>query len=143
MTLWTPLPIHISLLCKILLMSIKEKYTKTTTIDQPYISRTFFPFRLDVRSNNIAGKGLCALTDAMKMNQTLTHIFIWGNKLEESAAIVSSTFLMICIEKTLLLFVFLKVKTRIFVCLMLLNISVNSYGNVRDIASVFVNDIQI
>ena len=43
-----------------------------------------------MRSNNIGGKGLCALSDAMKLNQTLTHIFIWGNRLEESAAIVST-----------------------------------------------------
>lgn len=42
---------------------------------------------LDVRTNNIGGKGLCALSDAMKINQTLKQIFIWGNKLEESAAI--------------------------------------------------------
>lgn len=42
---------------------------------------------LDVRTNNIGGKGLCSLTDAMKMNATLTQIYIWGNKLEESAAI--------------------------------------------------------
>ena len=46
--------------------------------------------RLDVRTNNISGKGLCALSDAMKINQTLKQIFIWGNKLEESAAIVSN-----------------------------------------------------
>ena len=51
--------------------------------------KKFFTCRLDVRSNNIGGKGLCALSDAMKLNQTLTHIFIWGNRLEESAAIVS------------------------------------------------------
>ena len=53
------------------------------------VKQIFFACRLDVRSNNIGGKGLCALSDAMKLNQTLTHIFIWGNRLEESAAIVS------------------------------------------------------
>ena len=53
------------------------------------VKQIFFASRLDVRSNNIGGKGLCALSDAMKLNQTLTHIFIWGNRLEESAAIVS------------------------------------------------------
>ncbi|WAR14668.1 LRC34-like protein, partial [Mya arenaria] len=42
---------------------------------------------LDVRTNNITGKGLCALSDALKMNATLNKIFIWGNVLEETAAI--------------------------------------------------------
>merc|ERR1712150_389950 len=36
------------------------------------------------------GKGLCALSDALKMNSTLCKIFIWGNVLEESAAIAFS-----------------------------------------------------
>ncbi|XP_076086735.1 leucine-rich repeat-containing protein 34-like isoform X1 [Mytilus galloprovincialis] len=42
---------------------------------------------LVVTSNNIGSKGLCALADAMKTNTTLTNIYIWGNKLEEPAAI--------------------------------------------------------
>ena len=51
--------------------------------------------RLDIRTNNICGKGLCSLTDAMKMNYTLTKVYIWGNNLEESAAIVSFTVLLL------------------------------------------------
>jgi hypothetical protein len=47
-------------------------------------------FSLVVTTNNIGSKGLCALADAMKTNTTLTNIYIWGNKLEEPAAIVSS-----------------------------------------------------
>lgn len=42
---------------------------------------------LVVTSNNIGSKGLCALADSLKMNRTLTSIYIWGNKLEEPAAI--------------------------------------------------------
>lgn len=42
---------------------------------------------LVVTTNNIGSKGLCALADAMKTNTTLTNIYIWGNKLEEPAAI--------------------------------------------------------
>ncbi|KAL4221640.1 Leucine-rich repeat-containing protein 34 [Mactra antiquata] len=48
---------------------------------------------LDVRTNNICGKGLCSLSDAMKMNNSLTQIYIWGNKLEESAAIAFANLL--------------------------------------------------
>ncbi|XP_052212877.1 leucine-rich repeat-containing protein 34-like isoform X2 [Dreissena polymorpha] len=48
---------------------------------------------LDVRTNNIRGKGLCSLSDAMKMNPTLTKIFIWGNNLEETAAIAFANLL--------------------------------------------------
>uniref|UniRef100_A0A665WCU4 Leucine rich repeat containing 34 n=1 Tax=Echeneis naucrates TaxID=173247 RepID=A0A665WCU4_ECHNA len=36
-----------------------------------------------VNSNNIRTKGLLALTEAMKANTTLTHVYIWGNYLEE------------------------------------------------------------
>ena len=39
-------------------------------------------------SNEIAGRGLCALADCMKMNSTLNDVYIWGNDLEESASIV-------------------------------------------------------
>ncbi|XP_052761064.1 leucine-rich repeat-containing protein 34-like isoform X2 [Mya arenaria] len=48
---------------------------------------------LDVRTNNITGKGLCALSDALKMNATLNKIFIWGNVLEETAAIAFANLL--------------------------------------------------
>ena len=47
-----------------------------------------FRCRLVVAYNNIGNKGLCALADCMKVNTTLTKIFIWGNKLEEPATIV-------------------------------------------------------
>ncbi|XP_064599186.1 leucine-rich repeat-containing protein 34-like [Liolophura sinensis] len=42
---------------------------------------------LVVVSNNIRGKGLCALADIMKVNSSLVSLFIWGNVLEESACI--------------------------------------------------------
>ncbi|XP_058481528.1 leucine-rich repeat-containing protein 34 [Solea solea] len=38
---------------------------------------------LSVNNNNIRTDGLLALTHAMKANATLTHIYIWGNHLEE------------------------------------------------------------
>ncbi|KAM9332671.1 leucine-rich repeat-containing protein 34 [Pholidichthys leucotaenia] len=38
---------------------------------------------LSVRSNGIRTKGLLSLVQAMKTNTTLTHIYIWGNQLEE------------------------------------------------------------
>ena len=59
------------------------------------INVSIFIDRLDIRTNNICGKGLCSLTDAMKMNYTLTKVYIWGNNLEESAAIVSFTVLLL------------------------------------------------
>ncbi|XP_072234507.1 leucine-rich repeat-containing protein 34 [Leuresthes tenuis] len=39
---------------------------------------------LSVRSNSIRTEGLLSLAQAMKKNKTLTHIYIWGNHLEES-----------------------------------------------------------
>lgn len=45
---------------------------------------------LVVSFNNIGNKGLCALADALKVNTSLKQIFIWGNKLEEPATIVST-----------------------------------------------------
>ncbi|XP_016886881.1 leucine-rich repeat-containing protein 34 isoform X2 [Cynoglossus semilaevis] len=38
---------------------------------------------LSVKSNNITTQGLLALTRAIKANTTLTHIYVWGNHLEE------------------------------------------------------------
>jgi len=42
---------------------------------------------LSVKYNNIRAEGLCALADFLHYNKTLTHIFIWGNHLEEPACI--------------------------------------------------------
>ncbi|XP_075308836.1 leucine-rich repeat-containing protein 34 [Odontesthes bonariensis] len=39
---------------------------------------------LSVKSNSIRTEGLLSLAQAMKKNKTLTHIYIWGNYLEES-----------------------------------------------------------
>ncbi|KAL1006543.1 hypothetical protein UPYG_G00073640 [Umbra pygmaea] len=38
---------------------------------------------LSIPSNNIATAGLVSLCEAMQANGTLTHIYIWGNRLEE------------------------------------------------------------
>ncbi|KAJ8010759.1 hypothetical protein DPEC_G00078490 [Dallia pectoralis] len=38
---------------------------------------------LSIPSNNIATAGLVSLCQAMQATSTLTHIYIWGNKLEE------------------------------------------------------------
>ncbi|KAM8731127.1 leucine-rich repeat-containing protein 34 isoform 1-T1 [Acanthopagrus schlegelii] len=38
---------------------------------------------LSVSSNNIRTEGLLSLAQAMKVNKTLSHIYIWGNHLEE------------------------------------------------------------
>ncbi|NXX33649.1 LRC34 protein, partial [Nicator chloris] len=39
---------------------------------------------LSVVSNNITGKGLLALAQAMESNVKLSHIYIWGNKIDGS-----------------------------------------------------------
>ncbi|NWT66007.1 LRC34 protein, partial [Prunella himalayana] len=39
---------------------------------------------LSVVSNNITGKGLVALAQTMHSNMTLSHVYIWGNKLDRS-----------------------------------------------------------
>lgn len=44
--------------------------------------------RLSIKHNNIHSEGLCAFADSMKYNSTLSHIYIWGNHLEEPACIV-------------------------------------------------------
>lgn len=48
-----------------------------------------FLHRLSVVSNNIEGKGLVALSQSMKTNPTLSHIYIWGNKFDEATCVVS------------------------------------------------------
>ncbi|XP_014794265.1 PREDICTED: leucine-rich repeat-containing protein 34 isoform X1 [Calidris pugnax] len=45
---------------------------------------------LSVVSNNISGKGLTALADAMKANMELSYIYIWGNKFDEATCIAFS-----------------------------------------------------
>ncbi|NXU42069.1 LRC34 protein, partial [Drymodes brunneopygia] len=37
---------------------------------------------LSIVSNNITGRGLLALSEAMQSNTKLSHIYIWGNKLD-------------------------------------------------------------
>lgn len=48
--------------------------------------------RLSVVSNNITDEGLVALAHAMQANTTLTHIYIWGNKIGTNASVVSGWF---------------------------------------------------
>ncbi|XP_056155494.1 leucine-rich repeat-containing protein 34 [Lampris incognitus] len=38
---------------------------------------------LSITSNNIGGEGLVSLAKALQINRTLTHLYIWGNRLEE------------------------------------------------------------
>ncbi|KAM9007351.1 leucine-rich repeat-containing protein 34 isoform 3-T4 [Ara ararauna] len=45
---------------------------------------------LSVVSNNISGKGLVALSDAMKTNTELSCIYIWGNKFDEATCMAFS-----------------------------------------------------
>ncbi|NXX11386.1 LRC34 protein, partial [Podargus strigoides] len=45
---------------------------------------------LSVVSNNISGKGLVALSDAMKTNKALSYIYIWGNKFDEATCMAFS-----------------------------------------------------
>ncbi|TRZ17377.1 hypothetical protein HGM15179_009736 [Zosterops borbonicus] len=42
---------------------------------------------LSVVSNNITDEGLVALAHAMQANTTLTHIYIWGNKIGTNASV--------------------------------------------------------
>ncbi|NXN78183.1 LRC34 protein, partial [Bombycilla garrulus] len=42
---------------------------------------------LSVVKNNITGKGLVALAQAMQSNMTLSHIYIWGNKLDRNSCV--------------------------------------------------------
>ncbi|NXU98102.1 LRC34 protein, partial [Cettia cetti] len=42
---------------------------------------------LSVVSNNITGEGLVALASALQSNTTLTHIYIWGNKLDRDTCV--------------------------------------------------------
>ncbi|XP_077998347.1 leucine-rich repeat-containing protein 34-like isoform X1 [Glandiceps talaboti] len=42
---------------------------------------------LVITSNQIRGKGLCAIAKAMKSNISLTNIYIWGNALETPACV--------------------------------------------------------
>ena len=45
--------------------------------------------RLVLASNEVKGRGLCALANSLKFNTSLVAVYVWGNELEESACIVS------------------------------------------------------
>ncbi|NXP71932.1 LRC34 protein, partial [Ramphastos sulfuratus] len=45
---------------------------------------------LSVVSNGLCGKGLVALSDAMKTNMELSYIYIWGNKFDEATCMAFS-----------------------------------------------------
>nr|XP_047915391.1 leucine-rich repeat-containing protein 34 isoform X7 [Anser cygnoides] len=45
---------------------------------------------LSVVSNNISGKGLVALSQAMKTNMELSYIYIWGNKFDDATCMAFS-----------------------------------------------------
>ncbi|NXP49272.1 LRC34 protein, partial [Heliornis fulica] len=45
---------------------------------------------LSVANNNISGKGLVALSGAMKTNTELSYIYIWGNKFDEATCMAFS-----------------------------------------------------
>lgn len=64
--------------------------------------------KLSIKSNNISGEGLCALCDALKYNSTLTHIFIWGNILDESTCIVSFLKILLSYNEYLSVFIHLR-----------------------------------
>ncbi|XP_063264372.1 leucine-rich repeat-containing protein 34 isoform X2 [Prinia subflava] len=42
---------------------------------------------LSIVSNNITGEGLVALAKAMQPNTTLSHIYIWGNKIDKDTSV--------------------------------------------------------
>ena len=46
-------------------------------------------YRLVVAYNEIEGKGLVTLAQCLNMNSSLSHLFIWGNHLEDAACIVN------------------------------------------------------
>ncbi|NWH65873.1 LRC34 protein, partial [Geococcyx californianus] len=50
---------------------------------------------LSVASNYISGKGLAALSDAMKTNTELSYIYIWGNKFDEATCMAFSELIQI------------------------------------------------
>uniref|UniRef100_A0A8C3NBJ6 Uncharacterized protein n=1 Tax=Geospiza parvula TaxID=87175 RepID=A0A8C3NBJ6_GEOPR len=52
---------------------------------------------LSIVSNNITGRGLVALAQAMHSNMTLSHIYIWGNKLDRSTCAAFSE--LIAVER--------------------------------------------
>uniref|UniRef100_A0A8C0S8K0 Leucine rich repeat containing 34 n=1 Tax=Canis lupus familiaris TaxID=9615 RepID=A0A8C0S8K0_CANLF len=45
---------------------------------------------LSVVSNNIEGEGLVALSQSMKINPTLSNVYIWGNKFDEATCVAYS-----------------------------------------------------
>lgn len=57
------------------------------------LNASFLFVRLAVASNNITGKGLLALSDALKTNTVLSYIYIWGNKFDEPTCMVSAFFI--------------------------------------------------
>ncbi|KAG5850402.1 hypothetical protein ANANG_G00082010 [Anguilla anguilla] len=52
-----------------------------------FIVASFLLHRLSIPSNSIGSAGLVLLAKAMGVNSSLSHIYIWGNKLEEPACV--------------------------------------------------------
>ncbi|NXT68840.1 LRC34 protein, partial [Chaetops frenatus] len=50
---------------------------------------------LSIVSNNITGKGLLSLAHVMQSNMNLSHIYIWGNKLDRSTCAAFSELIQI------------------------------------------------
>ncbi|XP_072608354.1 leucine-rich repeat-containing protein 34 isoform X1 [Vulpes vulpes] len=60
-----------------------------------YLSETLASYNrslkaLSVVSNNIEGEGLVALSQSMKINPTLSNVYIWGNKFDEATCVAYS-----------------------------------------------------
>lgn len=50
--------------------------------------------RLGITHNNITGAGLVALAESLRTNLVLSHIYIWGNKINEASCVVCLPFWM-------------------------------------------------
>lgn len=65
-----------------------------------WFSTHFLFSRLSIVSNNVTGRGLVALAQAVQSNMKLSHIYIWGNKFDRSTCLVSgwSLFILNCLS---------------------------------------------
>ncbi|XP_051012984.1 leucine-rich repeat-containing protein 34 [Acomys russatus] len=74
---------------------IDLSFNRIETTGAKYLSETLSSHNrslkaLSVVSNKIDGEGLVALSQSMKINLTLSNIYIWGNKFDEATCVAYS-----------------------------------------------------
>lgn len=69
-------------------MSLPVSNRVVFVISADVLFTSSFSVSLSIQSNNVSTVGLLSLSKAINANPHLTHIYIWGNRLEEPVCVV-------------------------------------------------------